>query len=73
MKLTIEDCRLILTSLEFTRMKFENYCYPTYALRQERLADVNRSMVGIREIRDQLKKNLSCRHTNPRALTHGSA
>ena len=53
---TIQDCRLILQSLEFTRNNFENYFYPTLAMRQERLAEVNHAMAAIRQLRDQLKQ-----------------
>ena len=36
-ELTIEDFDLILESLRYTRRKFEEYQYPTYELKLQRL------------------------------------
>lgn len=46
---------LILESLSFTRSAFENYRYPTYEIRQQRLAEVNAAMAAVRAVRDELK------------------
>jgi hypothetical protein len=43
-----ETCDLILTSLSFTRQKFESYPYPTEDIRRQRLADVDTAVAAIR-------------------------
>lgn len=52
----LNDVNLIITSLGYTKQKFQEYTdYPSYAFKQERIADVNRSLKIIRELRDQIK------------------
>ena len=46
------DFELILTSLEFTRLKFENTNYPTYEFRQSQLQRVDSAMAKVRTLRD---------------------
>jgi len=54
-KLTYEECSFILTSLDYTRDKFENYNYPTYELRKERLKEVHDIMHKIQRMRKEVK------------------
>ena len=48
------DFELILTSLEFTKMRFDNTKYETYELRQSQLERVNTAMAEVRALRDEL-------------------
>lgn len=54
--ITSDDCRFVLTSLEFTRMKFEEYPYQTEEIRRGRLADVDEVIDKMRGLRDVLKE-----------------
>lgn len=55
--LTREDCRFILTSLDFTRQAFEETEYPTYEGRVSRLTDVAEVADKVRAIRDALPQD----------------
>lgn len=50
------DCAFILTSLRFTRDKFESYPYADYETRVGRLADVDDVITKVRALRDSLPK-----------------
>jgi hypothetical protein len=41
MTLGKKDIKVIIDSLEHTRHKFENYDYPSYEIKQERIAEIN--------------------------------
>ncbi len=49
--MSVTDCDLILQALGFARTAFENYTYPTPALRRERLDDVDRCASKVRAMR----------------------
>jgi len=53
--LTADDCRFILTSLEFTEMKFQDYPYPGPEIRREQLAAVRAVILKVRALRDEMK------------------
>lgn len=53
-QLTKDDIDFILTSLEYTRMNFENTQYPTYELRQSQLQRVDSVKAKVRALRDNL-------------------
>ena len=51
--LTRGDCELILESLRYTQKAFEEYAdYPSYEFKQERLAEVRRTMEKVRTIKE---------------------
>lgn len=51
MALDKKDIKFILESLEYTRLKFENYeQYPSYEFKQGRIKDVNDVIVKVREL-----------------------
>ncbi len=52
--LNIHDVDVILTALEHTRHKYENYAYPTYELKQQRLKEVNDVMFKLQELKKTL-------------------
>lgn len=54
-KLSIHDLDVILQSLEHTRHKFENYEYPSYEIKKQRLDEVNAVMAKVRELKSNLK------------------
>lgn len=39
----------ILSSLEFSRQRFENYDYPTWEFKQQRIKDIEHAMSVVRE------------------------
>lgn len=50
--LTKEDLDFILTSLDYTRLKFENYQdYPTYELKQKQLDRVEEVIAKVRKLK----------------------
>lgn len=51
-----EAAHLILESLRYTREAFQRYPYPSYEIRQERLADVDRAIDAIRSLRKETKQ-----------------
>lgn len=57
--LTRSDCSFILTSLRYTEMKFENYLYPTYELKRQRLDECYAVIMKVRELRDALTEEQS--------------
>ncbi len=54
-QLDINDFEFILTSLEYTRLKFENTQYPAYELKQSQLERVNSVMKKIRNLKNKLE------------------
>ena len=53
--LTRGDCGLILESLRDTKRAIEEYAdYPSYEFKQERLAEVRRTMERVKEIKEAL-------------------
>lgn len=52
--LSRDDLSFILESLNYTKHRFDNYPYPTYELRRERLADVESVIAHVRAYRDSL-------------------
>ena len=54
--LSISDLDVILTSLEYSRHKFENYEYPSYEIKQQRMDEINDVMTKVRELKKKLKK-----------------
>ena len=60
--LNLDDVDFILTALEYTRLKFEDYTgYPTYEFKQERVNDVCIRITKMAAIRDELRKRLPLR------------
>lgn len=55
--LSIYDLDVILQSLEHSRHKFENYEYPSYEIKLQRLKEVNDVMQKVKDLKQQLKKN----------------
>jgi len=61
MTLTLDDCSLILASLEYARKSYRETGivphgpYPSYRFKQKHLADVSITMNRVRILRDQLK------------------
>ena len=51
-ELTKDDCDLILDCLNHTRSNYENYQYPTYELKQEKLNLLTAVEQKLRCIRD---------------------
>lgn len=55
--LTTEDLNFIAESLEYTRLKFENYTgYPSYEFKRQRLNDVSVLLTKIRALRQKLNQ-----------------
>ena len=52
--LTVDDCWFILESLAYTKQKFQDYSYPSYEFKLQRIADVNEVIDKIRALRDAL-------------------
>ncbi len=50
MTLDKNDIKVIIESLEHTRHKFENYEYPSYEMKQERINEVNDVIAKVKEI-----------------------
>jgi len=55
MRLSGHDWSFILESLQYTKQRFDNYKYPTYELRRERLDEVQGVIERIRAALDQDK------------------
>ncbi len=55
-RITTDDCAFMLESLRYTRMKFEDYPYPTEEIRRGRLADVDSVVEHVRWLRDILNR-----------------
>jgi hypothetical protein len=53
--LTLDDCYLILESLEYTRQAFTRYSYPDETIRAMRLQDVQNAIDHVRALRNSLK------------------
>lgn len=51
------DLAFILESLEYTKSRFDNYSYPTYELRRQRLELVESVIAHVRAYRDSLGKD----------------
>lgn len=60
-QLTLEDCRLILESLEYTKKAFRETGvdpsgpYPSAEFKIERMAELDQVIERVRQLRDQLK------------------
>lgn len=55
MKLTKQDLELILESLKYTKLKFEDYeKYPSYEYKQERINEVNEVVGKIEALKREL-------------------
>lgn len=52
--LSLYDLAFILESLEYTKSRFDNYPYPTYELRRQRLELVESAIAHVRAYRDSL-------------------
>tara|TARA_R110002051_G_scaffold325756_1_gene430875 strand:+ start:5520 stop:5678 length:159 start_codon:yes stop_codon:yes gene_type:complete len=51
MALNKKDLQFILESLQYTKLKFENYeQYPSYEFKQGRINDVNEVIVKVKEL-----------------------
>ena len=48
--LSDEDWKMILDSLEFTRLKFEGYDYPSNEYKQKRVDEVNELILKIKRL-----------------------
>ncbi len=62
-EITVNDLDLILDSLKYTKLKFEEYPigekgYPSYEYKQKRIQEVNDVVTKVR----RLKKELSEKH-----------
>lgn len=55
--LTLDDCHLILESLDYTREAFRRYPYPTPEVRAMRLKDVQDAIDHVKALRDELKQS----------------
>lgn len=54
--LTLADLDMIITSLEYTRLKFDEYSkYPSYEYKQSRISEVNATIAKVAAIRKTLK------------------
>jgi hypothetical protein len=49
--LTQDDLNVIIESLNYTRLKFENYEYPSYEMKQQRLNEVNAVVAKVKELK----------------------
>ena len=56
-KLTSADIAFILTSLDYTRLNFQDTNYPTAELRQQRFDELDRVVARVRAIRDSLTES----------------
>ena len=57
--LNLKDLNFILESLEYTRLKFEDYQgYPSHEFKQQRLSDVKEVMVKVRDLIEEIKKGI---------------
>jgi hypothetical protein len=62
--LTRADLTFVLESLSFTRRAFEDYRYPTYELRRERLAEVEAVTAKVRVLRNSLPRDPTTQDTD---------
>ena len=54
--LTVDDCRLIIESLDWSVRKFEEYeQYPSYDFKLQRVREVKDVRQKLRNLRDELK------------------
>ena len=54
-RLTIEDCDLIIDSLDYTIRVFNDYQYPTYEYKQARISEAKTTRQKVRDIRKRIK------------------
>jgi len=54
-RLTVEDCDLIIESLNFTIRAFNDYQYPSYEFKQARIKEAETAQRKIRALRKQIK------------------
>jgi len=55
-ELNINDLKLIITSLEYTRLNFQDYkYYPSEDYRKQRIDDVNRVINKVKTLKDSFK------------------
>ncbi len=52
--LTVQDLDVILESLKHTRHKFENYEYPTYEYKQQRINEINEVITKVGNLKKEL-------------------
>lgn len=53
-KLTKEDISMIIESLNYTKLKFEEYDkYPSYEFKQKKIKEVNNLILKIKQIRKE--------------------
>jgi putative component of membrane protein insertase Oxa1/YidC/SpoIIIJ protein YidD len=56
-KLSVEDCRFIITSLDYTVRSFQEYKhYPSYEFKLQRVAEAEAIRQKMRDLRDELKE-----------------
>jgi hypothetical protein len=54
-ELNMNDVNFILESLNYTKLKFEGYEYPSYEFKQKRLKDVNDIIEKVKSLKEELK------------------
>ena len=52
--LTADDCDNILESLKYSKLKFEEYNYPTYEYKQKKIVEVNQLILKIKSLKKLL-------------------
>lgn len=56
-ELNINDLKFIITSLEYTRLNFQEYQhYPSEDYRKERIDDVNKVINKVKTLKDSFKE-----------------
>lgn len=53
-KLNKDDLNFILESLQYTKLNFENYSYPSYEIKQKRIEEVLNVIIKVEEIKKSL-------------------
>jgi len=58
-ELTLEEIEIILTSLDYTKQKFQSYTdYPSYEFKQQRIAEVKKVIEKVRAIKKAMKSKV---------------
>ncbi len=53
---TLTELETLITSMQYTRLAYENTQYPTYDLRREELDKADRILVKLQSIRGEMKR-----------------
>lgn len=55
-ELSIQDLHFILESLKYTKIKFEDYEYPSYKLKQQKIKEIENVIIKVQNLLKEIIK-----------------